>query len=1205
MITNWVKEWNDGRRESDYHYPGDLDYSQVDFDVVLEKQVRSVVDNAIALDELRIFDPYDTSIDYKAFDVMSVRDGEEDFLYIVYASPNTFADPNSNQYDWELWFAKYNLTKIGLVHKTKVTTWTTEYQTVQVNRKASINRYPSGRLWIAFQHGDMSGTTPVSKIASTVSEDDGVTWQTPQTILTDNKTVLFYDDIWDAQYTANNLKVKYNGSWSGINTAVAYDKAIGGSMARSSKKGSYFQFTFKGTHLFLYTYVSSAHTAKGAEFVGSFTYRIAGGKPKNVRLHSRKVNPNAFGGYRYKIPLASNLKSGLHTIRITHTDGAYFFIDGFEVWDNARINYFLDDAIIRSGAVDDREAVAAVGVYDPASKKRNLMFMVDKTGNASGWGTCERHFYRSETDKTKWYKADEDWNCTLYENYRGLFMQVQLQQNNDNVLQTFHWAGPNEDELYMPLMQRETTFDSTRWSVLHKKKLPGGGSASGMKKSKAIRYSVSTAPVGGLCVTQISLRGTTRSSPSTERLYGLIGITGDISLPSADFELRGEYSPVMAFNLPYADKWENTCAIFGCNANGNAGVYLIKNETSRVMLEDITEFVDSVSISHDNSSDASTCSLSLSNLDNLIASRNELGMFYQLLPTNYYDRDTRLVKVYGKYKHGDLSYKSLIFTGFLGQVDEAYTQDSRTLNLNCYDFSKWLMLYNNPYILVYANAELQWMECANDYAVELVDGEVQPASPRAYRTYKVTNPDTQEESNIYEGWFFGKGASKNKESFQVLTEEKCIEQTKYGYLMSPRFKNEDHYIGASFVVKEFPDSTEVDTRHFIRVGFQTNKFDNTVNQPAAHSGNLVDGGAVIFDLYNSEVLLSFVDYHKSDGKSYSSTYIQEPFFVRLDVEYKVEIKCVGNSIKLKIKDSSGNVWDYDNVPRVNSAEKAMCVHIGGGSDTAVVHWDNIFLRKGGTVRPLKSDYRVAREIVGLAFQGIIPLIESASPKEDYFTATVMNPGEAISDTLTRLAAQAGKRWFFDYDGSFRWEDTSTTEPIFTLSDADLNSITMTYDSSNYTNWVEVLCAGGDESSTPEFSDVALTRISEADPTSIMRHGIRYLAVDVGSLDTRERADKIALANFYGKNESMEGLSITLDRPMFFLQPNDEVIVDSECIFPVGKDSLSKYEKSFCISSVNIEFSENSVSMSMEMVSRQRARLYNVAQLYGDGGYSSS
>jgi hypothetical protein len=1174
MITNWVKGWEDGRQEPGSFSPEAIDTSSIDFDVILEKRVRSISDDITEMSGLNISNPYDSSVDFKALDAKIYKIGESEILYIVYARPNL-------QGNYDLYFSKYNVSSGVWLISPKLLS---SSGFVQLNRKATINRFEdSGILWVCYQY-DLPGEDAKAKIMSLTSSNDGDSWVT-RLIKEDGVETVYVEENNALLSTIKPITRKGKG-WT---AHASYPNALGGYMDRSStastKGNTYYQFEASGTDFWLYTYTTSKIYSGSTYWVGKITIYIDNKPQGSYNLHKYDAAGQSKYGRRIKLNTRGSLAQGKHTIKIEHNSGKYFFVDGFEIRRKKNIMYFLDDAIIRNQtSLDSKEAIVVLGVYDSAKRTRNLLFLVDNEGAAANWanaGHVKSDYYRKDGN---WYTATEDMQCVMHENTRGLYFTVQIERNKKNVLQTFYWSGSSSTT---------PEFTAPTWSFLYEVELPGGGgSYDKMRESKAIRYTKAMSQNMDLALFVTNMRGLNKKK-SMSQLYE-VGISGAVDIPPINFGINSKYAPLLAVNVPDRGSYENsTCAMLCCNRTGGLALYFVKISASTVALENMSDFVSQLNITHDDSSDASTLELEFDNVDNLISSRNEFGLFYETLPTNYWDRSLRVVRVVAKYKMDDFYIKAPIFTGILGGVSETHSNGRRGLSITAYDYTKLLKSFVVPYILVYANAPLEWYESAKDYINEVIDGDTVPVEPRAKNTFKVKDEEFSQERTITTGWDHDQ--SKNTEGlnvFRVQTDDGVINQSGYGYLVSPDLGKGKHYAGCEFTVNTLPTDGDVN-RRFFRFGFQTRAFKQAVEESSSHAGNSQDSGFLVFDTYNNIVKLCA----KDSGRSSTYNDSIKQFFVVPGVTYRIEITCFGREITAKIKQGDSEL--VLTCTRRATYKDAMCVHIGSGSANINIDWSNIYIRKyDETMKlPLKNDGDVAYELIGRAFQGMLPLKKSAKYDNDYFTSLIVSYEAPVSDALDRLALQSYKQWYFDYDGSLVWADAELEYPLYTISDNDMSSVTLTYDPTQFKNWVEVVTQPSEES-TAQFQNV-YTRVSRADITSIMTDGLRYEQVNLDSLYTKEQADKVALAKLYESNESMEGCEISLNKPLVFLVPRDELILDSKSLFPSGINS--KYMKTYHIKQVTIGVSYGEVSVSLSTVSRWRARQSMVVELYNEGG----
>lgn len=1168
----WNKTWKDGRRETVSLRGDDIDTSDLSFDLILSKLARTLGDDVDILSPgVKLTNPYDLSINYRAFDVKCYLIGGVRYLYMVYGKPET---SNVNDtWNYDLFFAKYDLDKDVWVRKNVNISNMSVNKSIFANRKATINRYSDGRLWVCFSHEERV-STHMCKIISCTSTNDGESWSNFRTIKTENLVTEWYEEDFIPKLV---LKGNTSNTWK----TIANSNASGGTYKRAGSSSSsgkvYAQFKVKCEDVWLYTYTTTKwyDEAKGIRWCGKMKIYIDGKYIDTINLASSSVAK----GHQTKIKLnKKKLSDKVHTIKLCHTSGKFFYVDAIAVQKKADIDYFFEDATIRENSIDSKEAIAVIGQKDNKTGYRNLHFYVDRSGTSSQWGeqSVEKSAY-SFIKSSKGYRATWDMFASIHENNRGLYLQVQKEDNYKNILSTYIWTGSES---------RNSKFDNPTWSWLHNRTLEHGGvNQASLLSTKAIRYSISTSYDNNLSLWVTANRG--EKSRHKEAEEYTLGYTAAVDLKPIPFSYEGSFLPLQAFNIPYREGDEPTCAILCVNSKGELAIFYSKLETKSIGVEDISDYVDNLEIEHDDTSESSTLSCEINNVDNLLNSRDDFGAFYSLLPSNYDDRDLRLVKVVAKYDQGPFYYETSAFTGILGSVNEKYSRSGHSISFSALDYSKWLRTFQNPGIYVYANPPIEWMETASDYPMLVSDGVSLPRSPRTKNTYKYTDEVTNKEKEVTVGWEISK--CRNQGSFKIYPDQGIIKQNGWGELCSPVFpkSTSGSYSTCDFNIRRLPDDS--DAYKTFRFCFHLHTFNSTWGQS---KNGVKEGGQVIISPRNNGKVELFLTSNYETKGGQSPAYV--PF--EMDTWYRMTVKCVGRDVVLRIyqRDSNKKLTEMRGT-RASTFKDCMAVAIGSQSNTIDLEWDNVSVRKIYRGAGLKQDSDVATQVVGAAFQGIVPFLEGEH-KGEYFNAVVWSPEDSASDVLDRLASQTFHQWYFDYSGRFIWDDRALKEPTYYLTDDDMSSMTLSYDPMDFRNWVEVVCPPNDQSSAKYKNNYQ--RASRADVKSIHKHGLRYLHHEMDLMYTREQADKVALGKFYETHESMEKLDVELVTPKIFIIPRDEVVIDSNSLFP---GEVGKYEKAYHVSTVSISCSEGKVVMSLGLVSRRRSRLGIIADSYNNDG----
>jgi len=367
-------------------------------------------------------------------------------------------------------------------------------------------------------------------------------------------------------------------------------------------------------------------------------------------------------------------------------------------------------------------------------------------------------------------------------------------------------------------------------------------------------------------------------------------------------------------------------------------------------------------------------------------------------------------------------------------------------------------------------------------------------------------------------------------------------------------------------------------------GFQIYSWDDS-------SKAMLVGCYLYFDFESGEVQL------KSNDKGSGSDLLldSKTFYAVVDKEYYIKVLVDGSSVEATI---SSNLLD-DVVLRgkrsnsfniTNGTKDAKQVFIGSDSADIKLVWDSvcIYADNNGI---MKTDVEVANDIVIKAFQGIVPFKHHETKTGSYFASIVIGPEENSGQMLNVLAFQNNRRWFFDYDSTFIWEENEIGEPLYTLDDEEFSSVSLSFSNEGFKNWVEVT----DGEVSPKI------RVSVGEQESIIEDGIFFVQESVSDLYTKEQAKKVALGRLYETTDGMEKLSVSLKRPLVFIKPRDVVFVSSSSLNQEG--DANSYTKMYYVEAVSIDVSEGEVSMTLEMVSKTRERMAQIATLYNEGGVS--
>jgi hypothetical protein len=324
------------------------------------------------------------------------------------------------------------------------------------------------------------------------------------------------------------------------------------------------------------------------------------------------------------------------------------------------------------------------------------------------------------------------------------------------------------------------------------------------------------------------------------------------------------------------------------------------------------------------------------------------------------------------------------------------------------------------------------------------------------------------------------------------------------------------------------------------------------------------------------------------GVKYRCTIVTDGLTVTVKV---YQVSKTSNVVTLKAKHSKV----------FKEKHNAKRLSIGKSNDTGTVLWDNIFLApKSVSGKHMKYDYTTAADLVLKSFQGMIPFHASTEVENDYFTALVVSSETSMKETLDRLSVQNAKLWYFDYEGKFHWKSISSSDPCYTITDEnDISSLSYTANTMEFTNWVESVSA------TTNIDGIPIKpkyRLSVVDTESVLKDGLRFQRVEDDTIVSSEQAKRIAKGKYYESLSDLEEISVSLAKPILFLQPMDTIRVDSKTF----GDTMTKYgySKICSVKSVSISGSfDGGIKMTCTLSSLGKALVLSKADLFSKGGVS--
>lgn len=1214
MITQWVKKYKDGRQE-----PTTLDMQSMDLgsptvSVVMEEIKREIKSSRTELPGVVV--PDDLEI-YRAIDVVSwtscasaTPHWKHRVVGILYctksgATPGQAltSDTNMNLY-FALWDINENTWALDESNRRIVNRLVDSG--VSADDRVALNKYQdnawyvNGPMWVVYVEANNK------TIMSATTTDDGYTWG--------NKRVVAISDTTVYNYANTDSRFKYRTSKSGTWKSVSNAKWENGSAYRSSRIGNSVEVTATGNAFFLKTYTSTRYSSASKKYlVGTIDVYIDGKWHRSINCH--RMN----SGYQTKVradnPSRCKLNNGKHTIKFVHRSGMFMWIDGIQAMSPSDSEKHLVDAHIRRGGSSSAEALVLVEQEIKVNEQKKagkppiwrhykrLYIYTDKSGNGTHWGTnqIKSALFRSGLGKME---SPTGGKISMNKRVVGTFFE-----DNETMwlLLEVHQAGVGSVGQYHYMYEGyNNEYDAQYWTCEVSRTNPYKAS----HLDGPVMYSADEDSRGRFVVTVTNLcdRGTAR------RRVSKIRITPDMRFSGFDFSPPMDlYSVFCAFRIPRENLIEtegidprSTVGLLCCDPRGCLFFVEVDLVTRSAGIEDISELTTDWSIDH--SADSTTSSLRLNAVVPLDKGSLSEGVksFVNLLPKNFTDRNTRILRAYSSFDQGSFSYQCPIFTGILGEVNRTLSKENATYSITAFDYGMWLQKMYPPEFVVYANDPPIWSEAASDYYPTLTDdGRTVDQGIRHATTQTVRNNQGQVVKTVQVGF---DNDRTDYGSFRIDTNIERIVQTSAGYACSRNYGFGTNRIRGDFWLS----GAGVGSSGVIRFMYSINTWASSGSFPT-------DCAWIEYDFQQKKVFMK----RRIHGVTKT---LDSAFWPARDGRYRIHIShswgytyatlhAIGKStgwldagdwiVGMK-GDTYATVHGVNERRKANLSghawEKKNC-HVkpyrwlafgysapSGYTPEWSLSWDGIHMYEFLDSMRRTFDQYAAEDIVAYGFQGIIPLKRQSENCGDWYSSIILNPRKSLKESLSALAEQNSKQWYFDYDGTFKWQDTWIGGVEAVLNESDLSSISLSLDSSSFTNWVEA---------RDDLNERCNIRESYADQSSILSHGIRFKLKEVNAnqIKTTYQAQMIARGEYYKQSDNLETVSCKLAKPLLSIQPRDIVRV----MLPSLKeeDTDFNFEDIYFVDKVNLSGDGPTISMSVDLSSRAKAAYSRFASRYGE------